>query len=770
MNNYEIWDEKLDNFISNTFKNFLTNISEHNKEFILVYGEKNSGKQSLIDYGFNHFLNEREVQLITFESSELRVNTYPFKPEEKIKFAEIFPDLSLSGAAPSLVLSLTKTVKSLLQQFNESVLYIKNATKENTQLSLSSIKKMANSIPGSVVIIITTDDKELFEEFSKEPMNSFEIPQMNYANILEFKYFKSPYAPSSLLEKLAGSDQSYTKNIINLGNGNYGDIKLLLDEDINSFVSALDKNNRVKSDENSEEENNKAKLILATFLVQELLSEEALEDIFCDSEFDYITEIEKWLSQQILDSNGQFNTLLSNSKDAYISQFYNKRARREIALKLEKYIKINYPENYQLRSQILKDIDKRKSDTYQIIHDIRTNNVLHNNPSPFLTFIMNSENNEHDYLEFNTSVLNLHENAEFQIHFFNCLTNVQNRNYELITLVILDLLQIYYKLVEVKEVELAIRVGLVVSTAIINYNVDNKTEEANDIFIQVSNLIQDKLVQGNRYYMSYSVLAKILSGCFKSYQEVYYILYSLIRDLQSEPYQLSNLNTDGLISVAFSNLLGISFYLGDKKTKFIQDFYNQNSELIENNTLIVNKKYKLQSNLKLMELFSNEQPTKAYFSELSSQFLELKSESPSPSFCINYAGILFYNGELDKAKEILEPYFSPEYGGALESDDFYAFYCTYNMCLIKLKKGEGISDMKQYIIDLKVPSLFTDNPTREKMRNRIDLLQSFLLNSSQYAKWEDIEKKVLEEFRGNEGIFSQIWSFTDLQYWNDMIQ
>lgn len=751
MEQFEHWHQKLTSFIDNECRVHLKNISKNNNKILLIYGEKNSGKNILIKHICKKFL-ENDTQIIMYEHKRLVAKKYPFEIQKNITVYDLLPDLSLSTTGMQPTAEVTLSLSNLYKRFSNTklnnILYFKDI-KEDDNISIDIIQKISSSIPGKSVIIITTSDKQIFDDFIENRITKFCMPKVVFGDE-NFQNYETP-----ILNKLKTLSIEDCKQIIDLTKGNYGDIKLLLNQDIDLFINQF---HDVKSIVTDNVEKNIKKLTLAIFLLSDLLSEEALEIIFADTDYDYISEYEEMIKRNWIDSRYKFNDLIYNSKEQFIKNFYNKRIRRDIALKLENYLKSNFPEKYFLRASIIKGIDDRKYEGLLRLSSLRKNN-LNRVDDKFINFITDSSKNEHDYMMFNKSKLTLIELAEFQIHFINHIMNSSPRNYEMIHLIIIELFDIYQKLVEEKEIELAIRVGLIISIGGINYNILDKLDAAKKVYFEVTYLINEKIAQNNKYYIPYSIYSKIMCTGFKSYHESYYILYGLVNDLRSEEYNSSNVNTEEILPIVISNFIGISMYLGVNKMNHAQKLYNDNLEILGNFQF---KKFKLENNLMLLSIFLNNNIN----NDLYRFKKKFQKKTTNTAFKINYAGVLFETEQTPRhSLSILEEILKQDEG----TDDFYQFYCNYNICIIKLKLGQ-IEDIEGDFRDLKVPALFTDKIIRKEMEKRVKFLKNYLLDSSKSHTWLEFQKVSHRYFRNFEGIFSHVWAFTDIQYWNDVIQ
>ncbi|GAX47625.1 hypothetical protein [Pseudolactococcus reticulitermitis] len=757
MEKFEYWDQDITDFIKNNCRKYLSNISKHNNKILLIYGENNSGKNTLVNHICKKYL-KNDVQLIRYENHEIVVEKYPFELQENIHIHELLPDFSLSteGIQPSagITLPITKLYKYFSNKKLNNVLYFKDVEQENN-IDIHTIKTILKDIPGKSIVIITTSDKQIFDDFIEEDIIArFCIPKIKK----DSKDFQN-YETSILRELKKLSNEDY-KKIIDLSHGNYGNIKLLLNHDIISFIEQIYSSKQETVD--NENEKNKQKLILSIFLLSNFLSEEALEDIFSDTDYDYISEFEKLIESSIIDKQYKFNDLIWNSREGFIKNFYNKRTRRDIALKLEYYLKLNYPENYSLRAKILKGIDNRKYKSLVRISNLRNPKNLTESEDKFIEFITDIEKNEHDYIMFNKSELTLLELAEFQIHFFNCITKSSSRNYELIHFIIMELFNTYEKMINLKEIELAIRVGIVVSIGAINYNVSSKLDMAKKVYLEITDLIDKKIVQKNNYYISYSIFCKIICAGFIPYQEAYYTLYGLINDLKTERFRSSNINLERIFPIALGNFLGVSMYLENENMLNAKGVYDNSFDILDNFKF---KKFKLKNNALLITLFLSNNIRDDIFKVLS-EFNKINNTEINQAFKINYAGLLFYKEESPiKSLHILEKILNQDEG----KDDFYQFYCNYNICIIKIKLGK-ITEAIEISKDLKTPTIFSDNTVKKIIEKRIEFLKNYLLDNSNKHNWSEFQIQSNDYFNKFEGIFSQAWSFTDIQYWNDVLQ
>lgn len=322
-----------------------------------------------------------------------------------------------------------------------------------------------------------------------------------------------------------------------------------------------------------------------------------------------------------------------------------------------------------------------------------------------------------------------------------------------IELLLHDMIHIFDELVEQNEREMSIKLGLLIAPEIINYLGIEDIEEAQRIYKYTQKSIYYHQKKNYSFYKYYDVVCKLKSTSLLNYRKSSYLLKKVIDDYKRAE-DTTSLNYKHIIPTVFCNLLGLSFYLGQNEMEHILAFYSSNKQMIDS---FGHAKYKIDNNLFLSDLFCQEDDS-ALLKTLEQKFEAIQNHHVST---INYAGILFYRNNYNESKRILKQLLQEEV-----NDDFYVFYCQYNLILINLCSMDVSKEkIKSSLKHLEVPSLFTDPQIVKQLERRIEILNNSFQTSKPFTP-EKLDKLMNKKMKIDSPIFRKAWAFSDYQYWS----
>lgn len=783
MKDFELWNKKLHeniSTVSNIASNFFKKENKTN-QVIVIQGDYLSGKTKFVEHVIErviyldkqHFNKTDEIVKIYYDKYK-RIETYKLN-NKKLKesgITKIIPNLSVSIGGISLESDLKKILSDHINSKRRSIIWIENVQVDQPIFLEEVIDVIKMNRETNTLFLITTRDPYVKNEIvhSFKNVKGLTIPLITSTTDLKIKNKKS------LLAKLDFMESSKREGIIEMSGGSYGRLETILELPIDDSYSSkqfemikkifLEDNEIEKSDKRIEI------LMLSFFIFPEELSTKWLDSLFPDPLFNYYEHLNKWENKKIIiQQNGEYklNPIFLYSKGEYVNKFKNIRVKKTISQKFDELLKEEAPEKYDLRYTNAKLFDDRKYEEYHFVFLLR-NKMTGKVDSQYFNLLkillkdVNSElmiDKERDKI---LAKLKKEKNQYLPLLIYSEYTYFRlqillNYSYEKrkemrpkIELQLHRLIQTFDDLVEKKETEMAIKIGILLAPEIINYLTKEDIIEANRIYRYVTESIYKSKKHNYLYYKYYDVINKFISTSILDYKKASFNLQSIVEDMNESNNNI--MNYDELLPMVFSNWLGLTLYLDDNSVKDALSFYKNKKSVVDK---FDRKEYKIKNNLLLAEVLLQDKIYKISNNDVKKyKFLEEFHVS-----AINYAGLLIYIGLFDDAKKILETIIFKE-----ESDDFYVFFCDYNLCIVDLlSKEKNKNEILNKLNYLVIPSLFSDNNIISIFEKRIQLLKELTAREKQLTITE-----MDETFRNNlheKGpLYKYAWSFSDYQYWN----
>lgn len=739
---FDFWSPKIISlYESIKYQMNLKNIKS--SKTIIIEGDAKSGKTSIVETCLDTiWLNsefEKKVGNILKIVPEEVVTIYEVKKiKEKasyniLKHLEFTPKLPILGA--ELSFDLISTIDNYFSSKKIHIIIFENVSL-NGDLSVNKVSEiLKENNSGKVLSIITTKDEKVRKYINTIHPNthSFKMPSITYKDYLEQvkllkEESKTNYESIHMHLRKIGNEERI-KEIIELSEGSYG---------ILSFLLVYLKNPEISIETNIDDifkfsnisDSDLEKVLIPLFLLPKGISVEWLELIFRNSDFDFISYLKRGESKELMIEDNlsyRLSPSIPYKKKDYIKTCSNYRGRLIIAKILGNQVKLKQPENYLLRSELAKLYDKQLSSEYFFLHCIQSDNEillederLKKEHKELLRIIMKKEKISDTLLIKKFKKLN-----NYQIQEFSTLISSQVLYFQLDTLLkctyqsrkevrlnteitLHKMLPVYHDLIKQEENDLVIKMGLLLIPEMINYLPADYVLEAKKMYPYIEKKIGLLIKQNFPYYKYYDVIYKIKTTSVLNYRVSLYHLWEVVEDfkLKKNPF----LNYEKMIPMIISNLLGISFYIDEKEIRAVFSVYLNSKKLVDS---FEEDNYKIKNNLILAKFLLN-------FDKLTTRndsFFELREHHIS---AINYAGELFYEGRLGDAENILN-----EILNAQKNDDFYVFFCNYNLFLLSLFNGKTIEDGIENLI---IPSLFVDKKIIKEYEKHINKLKKIEKN------------------------------------------
>lgn len=783
MKDFELWDKKLHeniSTVSNIASNFFKKENKTN-QVIVIQGDYLSGKTKFVEHAIErviylekqHFNKTDGIVKIHYDKYK-KIETYRLN-NKKLKesgITKIIPNLSVSIGGISLDSDLKKILSDQINSKRRSIIWIENVQVDQP-IFLEEVLDIINmNRETNTLFLITTRDSYVREEItcSIKNVQDLTMPLITSATDLKIKNKKS------LLAKLDSMESSKREGIIEMSGGSYGRLETILELPIDNSYSTeqfemikkifLEDNELEKSDKRIEI------LMLSFFIFPEELSTKWLDSLFPDPLFNYYEYLNKWENKKIIiQQKGKYklNSIFLYSKGDYITKFNNIRAKKDISQKFDELLKEQAPEKYDLRYTNAKLFDDRKYEEYHFVFLLR-NKMTGKVDSQYFNLLKillqdaNSEamiDKERDKV---LATLKKEKNQYLPLLIYSeyayfRLQILLNYSYEKrkevrpkIELQLHRLIQTFDDLVEKNETEMAIKIGILLAPEIINYLTKEDILEANRIYRYVTERIYKLKKHNYLYYKYYDVINKFISTSILDYKKASFNLQSIVEDMNESNNKI--MNYEELLPMVFSNWLGLTLYLDDNSVKAALSFYKKKRKVIDK---FDRKEYKIKNNLLLAELLQQDKIYNIDNNDIKNyKYLEEFHVS-----AINYAGLLVYIGFFDDAKKILKNIILKE-----ESDDFYVFFCDYNLCIIELlSKEKNENEILNKLNYLVIPSLFSDSNVISIFEKRIQLLKELTVSEKSLTIIE-LDKKFRNNLHEKGPLYKYAWSFSDYQYWN----
>lgn len=797
MRYFELWHESLKK--SHGHIDAILGPMNTSKEFI-IYGSTNSGKSSFIEHILTNLrMNQKqdkkidEIIKISFSEylsiSTLVKNDQSLK-ERIIENVEINFNLNLGPV--ELALPLDKILKPPKKASNFTIFWFDNVTLDG-QLSIDKANTLLkNFSKKNRIIFFSTRDENTKRELEKAYPDAVSetMPSMTYNNVLKHKKRENKevklesYSIFTRLMEIAPDD---ARELIKIGDGAYGNVAILIDLYENSQrISSQSKIEKVNmsllemiKQLNMSHSIDVLRMVLFILFAPKLISIDWFETLFSNSDYDYVSDIDQLIERKIIiehDGTYTINTFLSSLQEDCEKSLINKRMKRSMLKLMDTLLKSEFPEKYSQRSINARQFDKHKSEEYYFIQCLRNKDrisyadyqsVFPDNIYLELLKILNSSFNDipedlekviNELKAFKPRFMPVLIASEYQYFKLNILLsypyNERKRVRPKIELLLHTMIHLFDELVEQNESEMAIKMALLIAPEIINYLGDEDIENAERIYKYAQKSIYLLKKKNYAYYKYYDVVCKLKSTSIINYRKSSYLLWSVLDEFESVE-DVHSLNYTNVIPTVFCNLLGLSFYLGENELLDSCDFYKSNKSLIKSFEF---DDYKISNNLMLAEILKVDITRDKLSETYEKKWVKLRDKHVST---INYAGILFYRNKFSDAKKVLKDLLKAE-----PTDDFYIFYCQYNLILIELcSKIRDNEKAEEWIGCLEIPSLFTDKTVVRLFKQRIQIIHSIAKKRESMTP-EKLDKIVIEKMRVDSPFFKRSWAFSDYQYWS----
>lgn len=804
--NFEFWDEHLNKEYDKAnvlIDNILENKSVSVDTGLIILGNQYTGKSEFITHIIetNIFIDKNKMKKIgkiikiSFEDF-LKIET--LKENEKSRIQKVTEYIEPSISVPlgltgiSIDLDLGKIVSKISSTSKKiNIIWIENVN-SNSSLSLEKVSKIIkeNEKNNNFYLISTryldVCDRltQLIPNVTKITMpltdlEWFEKKSLNQAN--------KQAVSSTLFGKLKETDNA--RELIKMSEGSYGFLKLLI-ENQHTFKNADEKKqeilpllffNQIKV----KEDKNKMNLHL---LLQSFLSSDGglyitwLENLFPDFSFDYFKYIENWEERGLVSKlenqkNYQINSIFTKYRTGYLDKFENKSLSRNLSKKIDFFLKRDSPEKYDLRYRNADNFDKELSIQYLFVYLLREPNLIEQlipYPNVKLTssytnllkllkiptkdlddkkrdeLLKKLSNSKKGYLP----LLIYAEYAYFRLQIllgysYESRNKVRNKT----ELQIHRLIRTFDDLIEREEDDMAIKIGLLLSSQIINYLSKQEHSEAKRIYKSITEKIYKRKKINYLHYKRYDIIGKFISTSIIDYKKASYNLHSVLESLETEKY-----NYIELMPIVFCNLLGITLFTDKQSIYELYEFYLKHQKLLSYSQI---KDHKILNNVVLAQvcLDDNNMDKKE-----NKYLLDLEKIKDKDVSAINYAGFLFYSAQYEEAEVILSEILDRE-----KYDDFYQFYCKYNLCLIAIlidlnKNRSSILTELEY---LETPSLFYNKPLENILNKRVNVLKKIVKQKdNEFETPKDLDYSFSKYLNSKIPLFKFSWNFSDYQHWN----
>lgn len=802
MDDFEFWSPKLNLMYDDAIAFIQANVEKKSSAKIIITGQANIGKTAFTEKVLGKIWINRDLDKNIGQIIKVHFDDFLFINHLKQKKKSVFwdtlsfiePTISIPVGPIETSINLNSALKKYFLPEKITILWFENVTKYDS-LSIEKVLSIINDYENFPTIsIITTQNNSVRTSLKKfDPTaKSFNMPKITQRDFLDYKNAppENPEAQTSeLLDKLIFLNSTKkAKNAIKLGQGAYGNIEQLISLFQNDLLSDTVEIHKlieaifdIKTSNDGDEKN---KLLMNLFIFPEGVSWDWLEELFKNSRFDYVGALDNLLQNQlIVKKNNRFmiNKNLPIEQVEYLSFYENKREVRSSAKALDLLLKNEFPEKYFVRAETATLFDKNLADTYRFIYILRSSRSSnYSNQKAFtnkknLKALLNllttsleveKETTKKDQWlrkiekqldsvkEHELPLLILAEHSYFKLKLLLAYSyDLRKKIHPQIEIQLQRMIHIFDDLIKNNEAEMAIKLGLLVAPEIINYMSHEDVSEAKQIYKQVERMLYSFLKKNRHYYQAYDIVCKFVSTSILSYRKANGNLWDLVKEFQSSNSKLL-INYSDLFPMLFSNLLGMSFYLGYSEMEAALALYKKNKATIDS---FKQKKYKVTNNLQLALLLKTGS-TKKNVQKFLLPFHELRKNHVST---INYAGVLFYSKQYDEAREIIEELHKIE-----ERDDFYIFFCEYNSALIDYAKKDIEKDkIINKLTNLEIPSLFTDKPTFKRFERRLRFLIQAIKNNYE-TDIIKLEKEVINHVKEPVPIFNKLWLFSDYQYWS----
>ncbi len=795
MSEFDFWNDKFNHFFSSATppKNNKINWSVLKNRIIVIQGAKNSGKSIVAEKLLDFYRKDMQVEEIT----KIYGNKDQYLILSKNGGAEetfLLNRISTGINKIDVTLSIWEKIIQYKNKRKKFVIWIDNFEKLNETNSrefFQLIEENQNILP-----IITTSDKNLakiiIENMSERDPIALYIPKIifsdfqNYKNKQEFIKKKS-----RIFELLCLKGDKEAELLITITKGNYGTLYNLLSLIKNTEIFSYEQrtieyvlNQIFYVDDNHLPDTKR--LILYFYMFNQYINFDVLEKFYTDSSFDYISVLENLESKYILKSDG-VNFKLSPEVlalgDGYIDNYTNKRLRRNTSFLIDHLIRETHSEDYLFRAENAKYYRKSLADTYHFLAALRNdeqNSAELSKQHNYLLKIMNAE------LEINSKLcdqendriiterikrlkmgysqkFHLLEKAEYHYSYCSLLLYYSYRKrvarFSKLKSELKILLDIYKKLKIEKETEMQVKIGLLLSTQLVNVLNKEFLKDSIRIYSDLQLILEEKQHQENGFYDAYSIKLKLFSSCLLAPEESYDELENLLIELKnrSSSYEMNN---NDLITLTLTNLLGVSFYLTRENLNESLKNFEISKKCTDD---FSEKRYKLENNVYLSKYILGDSLNKEFINKLIKKFLSIKNESHIVQ--INLAGLYFYMRNFDKAEMLLKATLDEE-----PNDDFYIYFCQYNRKLIQLFSEPINSSRKdKYLEELKllrVPTLFQTKDIQNAFEKKSKYIINYFNKNKESYSVADIELGLSNIFEEQTPILQKLWQFSDYQYWN----
>ncbi|WP_430606751.1 hypothetical protein IGJ55_002990 [Enterococcus sp. AZ170] len=803
--NFEFWDEKLEkeyNRASLVIDEAFNSTTSFSDIGLIVLGNQFSGKSEFIAHVIETqiFIDKKRMKTIGeiikisyegFLKVEVLKNDEKSRIQKVSEFIEPSISIPLGLTGISIDIGLEKIVSKIIGSNKKiNIIWIENIN-NHSPISLEQISKIVKEnenqnniyLISSRVLDIYNRVLHLIPNLRKItiPNISIEWFEKTVSNPINNQAF-----PNNLYRKL--KEVNNVRELIQMSEGSYGFLKLLTENQYSFRASKLEKQNIIpllffnQLDDDDIQDEMKLKLLLQSFLYSDDgLYITWLETLFPDFSFDYFQYIENWEDRGLINKlenqkNYQINPIFLKYREEYFENFENKSLSRNLSKKIDFFLKQDSPEKYNLRCINANNFDKDLSAEYIFIYSLREpiiqeidlvkDNILTNYNLNLLNLLKTPTKNLNDekrdelltqLSNSKTDYLPLLVYAEYAYFRLQILLGYsygeRNRVRNKTELQIHRLIRTFDDLIEQEEDDMAIKIGLILSSQIINYLSKQEHAEAKRIYKCVTEKIYKRKKINYPYYKRYDIIGKFISTSIINYKQASYNLRSVLESLNTKNY-----NYKELMPIVFCNLLGITLFLDYQSIEELLKFYVAHQELLSYSKT---KDYKILNNIVLAKACLNDEKMSQKNNDYLLEFKKIKDKDVS---AINYAGLLFYSEQYGKARSVLKNIMDRE-----KYDDFYQFYCKYNLCLIDLivdlnKNRLSILNNLEY---LETPSLFYGKPLESILQKRVGVLKKIVKQIDTNLKTpKDLDIIFLKYTTNKIPLFKFCWNFSDYQHWS----
>lgn len=804
--NFEFWDEQLNKeydkasqMISKVFKDMYLSSDDAG---LIVFGPPNSGKTEFIThiietqfFAYEERMKKVDKIIKLYYEDFIKVDKLKENKKSRIQKISEFIDpsisISLGLTGVSIDLGLEKIISKLISNNKKvNIVWIENVSKD-TDISLEQTAK----------IIKENQDKNNFYVIStitSEVINSlitlFPNIKILTMPVIDQKWYKKNLSsppnkkafPNSLFFKIQGNEK--WNDLIKMSDGAYGTLKLLLENQTVFTDLKWRKNilltlflNQFK-EINGVQDELKLRLLLQLFLSSnEGPNSTWLENLFPDFSFDYLKYVENWEERGLLyksesQKRYQINPFFKKYKESYLNEFGNKSLSRNLAKRIDLFLKQDSPEKYNLRYMNAESFDKELFIEYYFIFLLRQANpkkadnfedvFLSDSQINLLRILNTPIKNLNDSLKDelleklneakvgHLPLLIYAEYAYFRLQIllsfsYSKRDRIRNRT----ELQIHRLIRTFDDLIDYEEDEMAIKIGLLISSQIINYLPKQDHFEAIRIYKCITEKIYKRKKTNYQYYKRYDIVSKFLSTSIINYRQASYNLQSVLESLNKKTY-----NYEELMPLVFCNLLGITLFIDRQSIRNLMDFYSDHKDILSYAKI---KDYKILNNLTLAKACLDNEKVMKEADKYLYIFEKIKDKDVS---AINYAGFLFYTKQYKQSESILKEILDKE-----KYDDFYQFYCKYNLCLVELlvdlnANRESIFNKLEY---LEVPALFCDESIENELKKRVNILKKIVSKTdNKFETPNDIDNAFKKYSISKIPLLEFSWNFSDYQHWS----